>query len=148
MSPFGAVLLAAAVLPASLIDPRTDAETTILPGGTTQLVFFATWCPQCVEELPALAELRDRSEPRGHRIVVVAVRARQDSARLRAFAEGHSVPGVLLWDRDGALAARLGVESLPAHILLGPDGSEIGRWGRLEEGIEDALRAVPPEARR
>lgn len=148
MSPFGALLLAAAVLPASLTDPRTEAETTVLPKGTTHLVFFATWCAECVAELPALAELRDRSEPRGHRIVLVAVRARQDAPRLRAFAERHSVPGALLWDRDGALAARLGVASLPAHILLGPDGSEIGRWSRLDAGIEEALEAAPTEVRR
>ncbi len=148
MSPLGAVFLAAAVLPASLIDPRTETETTVLAGGTTQLVFFATWCPACVEEFPALAELRDRFESRGHRIVLVAVRARHDAPRLRAFADRHVLPGALLWDRDGAFAARLGVEALPTHILLGPDGAEIGRWGRLEEGIEAALRAAPPEVRR
>jgi thiol-disulfide isomerase/thioredoxin len=148
VSPFGALLVAAAVLPASLVDPRTETEAKVLPGGTTHLVFFATWCSACVDELPALAELRDRHEPRGHRIVVVAVRARQDAARLRAFLERQPVPGTLLWDRDGALAARLGVVSLPAHILLGPDGSEIGRWGSLEEGIETALRAAPEEGRR
>lgn len=148
MSPFGAFLLAAAVLPASLVDPRTEAETTVLPGGTTQLVFFATWCTACVAELPALVELKDRFESRGHRIVLVAVRARQDAPRLRAFAETHALPGALLWDRDGAFASRLGVDALPAHVLLGPDGAEIGRWGGLEEGIEAALRSAPTEIRR
>ncbi len=148
MSPLGGLLLAAAVLPASLVDPRTDAETKLLPGGTTQLVFFATWCDACVAEFPALTELRDRFEPRGHRIVLVAVRTRQDAPRLRAFAEAHALPGALLWDRDGAFAARLGVDALPAHILLGPDGAEIGRWGGLEEGVEAAIRAAPSEVRR
>ena len=70
-----AVILGLALAAAVVATLRTEtvyrAEAEVL-----HLVFFATWCPPCVQELERLADLEERWGNRGYRLVLVAVRNR------------------------------------------------------------------------
>lgn len=137
-----------ASLPLNFVDPIGGGPVTVEAGRPTHLVFLATWCPNCLAELPRLSELHDRWSGRGYRLVLVAVRTRQEAERLRAFAEEKNPPGMLLWDRDGSVTQALGVEGLPTHIVFGHDGREVGRWHVVDDSLEEAVEHAVQEARR
>ncbi len=60
-------------LGATLTDPVTGKPVVIQPGkGALHIVFFATWCPTCMEELPRLGEIEARWGTQGYRLVLVA----------------------------------------------------------------------------
>lgn len=104
-----------------------DAAPAIsgLPAGPTLLVFWATWCPPCKEELPSLRALA-RSMPKG--VAIATFGEDDDEAAVRAFFQGEP-PTELGYRRDpGRLAASaLGVDTLPAAFLLA-DGRLLARF--------------------
>lgn len=126
-----------------LTDPRTG-ETTVLEHGPEALhiVFIATWCPPCLEELEALSDLHDRWRHRGYRLVVIGVRRRQTAERLSRLASNQVVPGRLLFDGEGIAQRRFGAESLPTHVVVDAGGKVVLRVDNLDDGVEQALEEL------
>ena len=123
--------------PLSLEDPLTGKQVRLEPSARLlHVVFIATWCPVCVDELEALAELEARWEERGYRLVLVAVKTRHTSERLARFAERQRLPGRFLFDSEGQAEFALGARDLPMHLLLDSEGRELVRAATLDEGIE------------
>lgn len=122
--------------PLELNDPVKGMAVQVGGGARlTHLAFFATWCPPCLAEMTRLQELESTWGRQGYRLVLVAVAARQTPERLRAFVENEAPPGRVLLDADGSVQRAAGVEDLPAHLLLGPDGTIFMRAGALAEGV-------------
>ena len=122
--------------PLQLSDPVKGTAVEVKGGARlTHLVFFATWCPPCLAEMTRLQELEATWGRQGYRLVLVAVQTRQTAERLRAFVEKDAPPGQVLLDADGAVQRAAGVTDLPAHLLLGPDGTIVFRAGALADGV-------------
>lgn len=85
------------------------------------LNFWATWCPPCRREMPAMEQLYQAYRDRG--LVVLAVS--QDQAPLttvRRFAEELRL-GFPVWhDRDGLVGRQYSIPGVPASYLIGVDG--------------------------
>ncbi len=144
----GVAHAAPAALPLDLIDPRSGAPARVEAGAVTHLVFFATWCPECLDELPELAETEARWRSRGYRLVLVAVRHRHDADRLGRFAADTPPPGRHRWDREGRAAQRFGVGTLPIHVVIGRDGTERGRFEAAGPALGAAIERAVIEGRR
>lgn len=129
-----------------LVDPRDGSSARLAAGKPHHVVFIATWCPTCIEDLVPIADLRSRFERSGYELIFVAVSHRQSAERLRQFLDQESLPGPLLHDASGELQRALGAEALPAHVLLEADGSIGGRAGSVEE-IVLQVRERRPRAR-
>ena len=117
-------------------------ETTTAGDGLQAISAAETFLPEVVLldiGLPKLngyeACRRIREQPWGKGMVLVAVTARQTPERLRTFIETESPPGKVLLDADGSVQRAAGVQDLPAHLLLGPDGTIFFRAGALAEGV-------------
>lgn len=99
-----------------LIDSQGQATTLGPRLAPVSLVhFWATWCPPCIEEIPALQRLtRDFAEHHDFGIVMVAV---QDSSdKVNAFLG----PGaeMMLYDPKWDVANRYGTRQLPETYLV------------------------------
>ena len=128
--------------PPLLEDPTSGASVKLEPVSVlTHLVFFATWCPPCRDELPRLAEIEARWSDRGYRLIVVAVQSRHDRERLARFVADEAPPGRLLFDATGRAQEVWRAESLPTHVLLDAEGREILRREILGAEIETELQA-------
>jgi len=127
-----------------LVDVRSGASVALEPGPVAlHVVFFATWCPPCLDELGALAELKSRHADRRYRLVLVAVRGRQELSRLRGFLESRpGVPGEWLFDADGQAEAHWRADGLPTHVVLDATGQEVARSGALDAAIEGAVAGL------
>ena len=126
-----------------LTDPLDGKAVNVTAGGDVlHVVFFATWCPPCVEELESLADLEARWEERGYRLVLIAVRTRHDGGRLKAFQAEQRPPGRLLFDLDGSAEKALRGGSLPTHVVFDRRGQEAHRALALSEGVEETLRGL------
>ena len=130
----------------SLVDPLRDEPVRLeLDAPVTHLVFFATWCPACLDELPRLAELEARWRGRGYRLVLVAVGTRHTLPRLRKFATERRPPGRFLFDSAGRAEARWRAGELPTHVLLDDSGGEVARAGFLGRELEQTLERLLAE---
>ena len=105
-------------------------------GKTLHLVFFAVWCPPCVEQMKRVELANARFLRRGYRVLVVGAREREDESRLREFADKRQTDLAMAWDRDGLVAAAFGVDSVPFHVIVGPSGTILYQGWDLPEGFE------------
>ena len=141
--------LGAPISAARLEDPRTGKVEKVAPGAAAlHLVFFATWCPDCVEELDELRDLQARWADRGYELVIVAVRNRQTADRLAEFVGENRPPGRLLYDVKGEAASEWKADRLPTHVVLDAGGAEAARSSELDGSIEQALRSLLGGSRR
>jgi len=91
------------------------------------LNFWATWCPPCVEEMPALDRLEQQLAGSAVRVVAVSEDV-EGAAVVEPFFQRNGIRhlGVYL-DPGGRLAAGLGLGGLPTTVLVSADGREAGR---------------------
>jgi len=123
--------------------PGDAGQVRIEPGAPAlHVVFFATWCPPCVNELRRLGELDARWNERGYRLVVIAVQNRHTADRLARFISENEVPGELLFDADGSAQAALGAQRLPTHLVFAASGEEVLRAGGVDEGVGEVVQQL------
>ena len=64
--------------------------TSELRGKVTVVNFWATWCPECVKEMPKMVEAHRKYSSRGYETVAVAVR--DHPGNVAAFAQKRALP--------------------------------------------------------
>jgi peroxiredoxin len=106
------------------------------------LNFWATWCPPCRKEMPAMEQLYQAYRDRG--LIVIAVS--QDQAPLatvRSFAEELKLTFPVWHDRDGLVGRQYSIPGVPASYLIGADGRIAYRvYGEYDWHSGEARAAV------
>ncbi len=89
--------------------------------------FWATWCPPCRKEMPAIDRLN--AALAGDGIVVAAVNLeRNGRSKARSFFDDTGIEHLKLYaDETNAMGRALGILGLPVTILLDRQGREIAR---------------------
>ena len=123
---------------------RPDGSKHALRGFRGKVVllhFWATWCPPCRKELPALLELGRELSKRGQ-FKLVALSFDDEWSAIDDFFGGAIPPEVVR--EEGASASKAyGVSTLPDTYLIAPDGSLRLRFrGTREWRSERAREAI------
>ncbi len=109
-------------------------------GKPALVVFWATWCDSCREEMPALEAIFRRS---GGRLAVIAPSLDEDPKKVPLFVRAHGLTfPVPLAGRAESNA--WGVRMLPTTFLVGSDGMIVRRWiGPLDvRAVENDIVAL------
>lgn len=101
----------------------TDSERTVtlsqFRGKPVLLNFWATWCPPCVEEVPALVALQKQM---GDKVVVLAVSTDEDEDAYKKFTR-QRMPGVLtVRDSQHQANTLYGTYAFPETYLIDRQG--------------------------
>jgi cytochrome c biogenesis protein CcmG/thiol:disulfide interchange protein DsbE len=112
-----------------------------LRGRPVLVNFFATWCPPCRAELPALQAL-SLAHPDCLQVVGVA-ESSGDAATIAAFAGKRGVTYPLLQD-DGSAGVSYSVVTLPHSVLIDAEGRVAGTFDGMvsKSGVEEAVHAI------
>lgn len=88
---------------------------------------WATWCPPCVEEMPALDRLAGFVGGAGIEVLALS-QDRGGAAIVRAFYARHMLRNLAVWlDPRGAAARAWGVRALPTTLIVDREGLEAAR---------------------
>ena len=88
------------------------------------LVFFATWCPSCMAEVPQVKKLVEAT--RDKKVLVYGVNFRQSQRIVAKFVRDKAVNYRILLDSDGKVTKAYGVSGIPT--VLGIDAAGIVRY--------------------
>ncbi|MBI5195573.1 MAG: TlpA family protein disulfide reductase [Nitrospirae bacterium] len=97
-----------------------DVPLSSFKGKPVLLNFWATWCPYCREERPALIALN--KEYKGKGLIIAAVATDKSANRVKDYLKKTPMDFVILMD-DGKTAESYGVYALPTSFFIGRDGT-------------------------
>lgn len=92
-------------------------------GSIVLMNFWATWCPPCKAEMPALEELYRQNRSRG--LVVLGIDQGETVPTAGAYAKDHGVTFPILVDADQQYASSYVSIGLPTTVIVGRDGHVI-----------------------
>jgi peroxiredoxin len=104
-------------------------------GAVVLLNIWATWCPPCVHEMPALQRLHEELADDGLRVVAVSVDAPpggfgafgQPGGDIAEFRDRFGLTFDILHDPSGRIQQRYQVHGLPTTFIIGRDGRIVRR---------------------
>lgn len=100
-----------------------DSERTVTlsqyRGKTVLLNFWATWCPPCVEEMPAMVQLQQQM---GDKLVILAVSTDVDEDAYKKFTAKRTQGLLTVNDRDQKANALYGTYQFPETYVIDKDG--------------------------
>jgi thiol-disulfide isomerase/thioredoxin len=105
-----------------------DGKTSSLSaykGRFVFLNFWATWCPPCRSEMPAMQALYSRLEASGFVILAVDLAEKADTVRAYVKEKGLTFP--VLLDKTGEVGSIYGAQSIPTTYLIDRAGKVLGR---------------------
>jgi thiol-disulfide isomerase/thioredoxin len=108
-----------------------------LKGKVVLVIFWASWCPPCLDAFPGLNAIDEKYKGRGLEIIGVNLDAHHEDVKdvksampiVRHVLVHHGVTWVNVLNDDGTdadIARAYGVESVPANALIGTDGTVLG----------------------
>ena len=97
----------------------------------TLLVFWASWCPHCVRELPVLDRLYKDLHPKG--LNVLAVDLDSTTSAGKNFADGHHISFPIAVGSEG-VANSYGITGIPSVFVLDKGVVKAKYAGEVDEG--------------
>ncbi|HYG98438.1 MAG TPA: TlpA disulfide reductase family protein [Terriglobales bacterium] len=101
----------------------TDNNRTVtlsqFKGKPVVLNFWATWCPPCVEEMPSLVQLQERTRDK---VTVIAVSLDVDDSAFQRFLKDHKLNMVTVRDADQKSNSLYGTYKFPETYIIDSKG--------------------------
>jgi len=118
-----------------------------LRGEVVLLNVWATWCPPCREEMPAIESLHQELAPRGLRVVAVSIDRAGAEPAIRRFADEFGLTFDILHDPEQQAPRTFRTIGVPETLLIDRKGRLVHRWigqidptlPRVREPVEAAL---------
>ena len=89
-------------------------------GSVVLINFWATWCPPCKGEIPALEAAYRANKDRG--FVILGVDVGEPGPVVQTFVTGMGISYVVLLDEQERMLVRYGGLGLPMSVLVDRDG--------------------------
>ena len=120
-------------IPAPAIELNTPDGTPValsdFAGKWTILDFWASWCPDCRAEFPAVKELYDAYAPKGVDILGISFDTDAEAWKKCldeqdfAWRQGSNL---IKWKEGNPVSEAYGVRWIPTMVLVAPDGTVAG----------------------
>ena len=108
-------------------------------GKPVLLIFGATWCPYCRDEIPRLKDIYANYGKRG--LVILNINIQESKEKVSRFAESYKLPYRVLLDEKADVAESYGVQGVPTMVLIDKKGMILCRQCRsVEPLIEKMLK--------
>ena len=109
-------------------DPTGDVDLGRYKGKALLINIWATWCAPCVAEMPSLDQLQAKLGSDHFAVVPVAV-DEPNMAAVTDFMSKYQLQHLpVLLDLNHAIDRLIRIQSLPASLLVSPDGKILARF--------------------
>lgn len=130
------------------LDGRTVQLSAVAAGKPTMLIFWASWCPSCRQQLPSFKAAYERYRGTALQIVAVNVGIRDTPESVGRYVKENGVPYPVLFDTNHEALVSYRVSGTPTILLLNAAGEIVLRDSAVDPNVVDALLAGKPIPRR
>ncbi len=102
----------------------TSVDLADFRGKIVFLNFWATWCPTCVVEMPAMEKLHQKLRNKDFAMVTISIQ--EPAARVKSFFNINKLTFTALLDSTGETVGGFGLRAIPATFILDKSGRMIG----------------------
>ena len=88
-------------------------------GKVVLLNFWATWCSNCVKEMPAIEKLY---EEYGDQVVIIGVNVGEDESTVDAFIDTKNYTFPIAYDTESSISNLYPSAGIPYTVIIGKDG--------------------------
>ena len=105
------------------VDGQRRTERLDQYKGSVVLVnVWATWCPPCVVEMPAIQRLYQDLGPQGLKVIAVSIDTEATDSAVRAFATKRGLTFDILRDSAQHITQQYQTTGVPETFVIGRDG--------------------------
>ncbi len=115
------------------VEIRSDA---IKGENPLMMVFWATWCPNCKEEIPKLKEIYAAFKPRGLDLLAVNVGVNDSLERTNRYMKKYDIAYPVSFDEGSAVTRRFKILGTPTVIIIDKSGVVRYRASRVPDDLE------------
>ena len=110
------------------------------------LLFWATWCPHCLMEMPKVKEIYTALDSNAYEILAIDVGINDTLKRIRKIQKKYEIPCKILLDEKGDVTKKCKIVGVPYHIIIGKDGTIIDRFNELpKDPLAYLKKYITPE---
>ncbi len=110
-------------------------------GKVVFLNFWATWCPPCRAEMPAMEKLWQKFKEED--FVILAVDVREGKEKVSSFVKENGYTFPVLLDSRGGVANTYRIRAIPTTYLLDPERRIVGKaLGARDWASQDAFKLI------
>ena len=106
------------------------------------LLFWATWCPYCLMEMPKLKKLYHAMGDKPYEILAIDVGINDSLKRIKKIQEQYQIPCKIFLDEKGKVSKRCGIISVPMHIIIDKEGIIRDRFYQLSEDPTNYINRI------
>ena len=125
-------------------------QLSTLRGKGVVLNFWASWCPPCKEEMPAMQRVHEVYADQGLVILAVNTTYQDGEADALSFLEQRGLTFSVVFDRSGETARQYEIPALPTTFFIDANGiiQDVVVGGPMSEALlrsqaEQLLQGVP-----
>ncbi len=115
-----------------LLDGKSITLSAALKTKKVVLVFWTTWCPYCVKEVPAVESFYKKNSNTAQ---VIAINLQESAQKVKSFVEKNAITYPVALDAQGVTGKLYGVRGIPAIVAIDKD-SKILYYGHSMEEME------------
>lgn len=105
----------------------------ILKDKNVVLVFWATWCPYCVKEVPDVQKFYNENKDK---VAVIGINLQESKAKVGAFVKTKGITYPVALDSDGIVGRSYNVRGIPTVVAIDKKGKIIYHGHSIEEMAE------------
>lgn len=108
-----------------------------LRGKPVLVNMWASWCPPCKAEMPAVQKVYDRYAAQGFSVLAVNTTYQDEKDAALAFAASNSLSFPILFDLDGSVARKYQVHAMPTSFFIDKTGviQRVVIGGPMSDGL-------------
>lgn len=108
-----------------------------LRGQPLLINFWATWCPPCRAEMPAMQDVYADNQHLGFEILAINATNQDNLANVSSFVSNYALTFPILLDQQGEAAQKYQIRSYPTSFFIDEDGiiQEVIIGGPMAEAL-------------
>lgn len=112
-------------------------------GKVVMLEFWATWCPPCIESIPAMQTVYEKYKDRGFLLLGISVdRGTDAGSKVSSFLKENGVAYPVFLD-DGNISSAYGANSIPMSLIIDKNGHiAVRHTGFIPNMVETLSREI------